>query len=158
MIEISLTKGKFAFIDDEDWDLVKNYKWYYNNNGYAETSIKQENGKHKTTGMHRLIINNNNPKIHIDHINHNGCDNEKYNLRLCTHQQNHMNQSSNKNSTSKYMGVNWEKSRKKWKSQIGFNNKRIFVGYFINEEDAARAYDNKAKELFGEFANLNFKL
>ena len=154
MIVIPLTQGKFSKIDSQDWDLIKDYSWYFAK-GYAVTAIKQENGKQKTLGMHRLILGLTDPKIQADHINHNGLDNCRSNLRICTQQQNLMNKSSHKNSTSKYLGVSWHKRDNKWRSNIGFNGKIIYLGYFTNEKDAAKAYNTKAIELFGEFANLN---
>jgi hypothetical protein len=95
------------------------------------------------------------PKIHTDHINHDKLDNRRINLRSCTNQQNHMNKSSNKDSTSKYLGVSWHKNANKWQSSIRFNGKQIHLGIFNNEQDAAKAYNLKAIELFGEFSNLN---
>jgi hypothetical protein len=153
-MEIPLTQGKFAKIDNEDYDLIKNHKWCYNK-GYAKTAITLSNGKQKLLSMHRVILGLTDSKIQCDHINHDGLDNTKKNLRPCTHQQSHMNKSSAKNSSSKYLGVSWHKNKDKWQSSIMFNNKQIHIGIFHNEEEAAKAYNNKAKELFGEFANLN---
>lgn len=105
--------------------------------------------------MHREIMDV--PKhLVCDHINHNGLDNRKNNLRTCTRQQNTHNQKPRKKGTSKYKGVDWNKRQKKWRARIYYRGKCHYLGYFNNEIDAALTYDKKAKELFGEFACLNF--
>jgi hypothetical protein len=154
MIVIPLTQGKFAKLDSEDYDIIKNYSWYYSN-GYAYTNITLPNDKQTTLRMHRLIMGLTDPKIQCDHINHDELDNRRINLRQCTNQENNRNRNCNKNSTSKYKGVCWYKRDNKWRSSIKFNNKQIHLGYFYDENEAAIAYNNKSKELFGEFANLN---
>lgn len=92
----------------------------------------------------------------VDHINNNSLDNRISNLRLISKKQNSYNTRPNKNSSSKYKGVAWDKPNSKWRSQIVFNGKKNHLGYFLDEMEAAKAYDKKAKELFGEFAYLNF--
>lgn len=142
-----------VLVDDEDYDWLNEYKWYISTHGYAITNIKINN-KQIGTKMHRLIMNE--PKnMEIDHIDGNKLYNCKNNLRIVTHHQNRMNRKSYKNSTSKFKGVNWCKATNKWQSQIRFNNKKIFLGRFINEKDAAKAYNERAKELFKEYAYLN---
>lgn len=91
----------------------------------------------------------------IDHIDRNRSNSKIENLREATHQQNCMNKKSAKNSSSIYKGVTWDKQHQKWRTQIVFNNKHYNLGRFINEKDAAITYNEKAIELFGEFANLN---
>lgn len=143
-------------IDDEDFELISRYKWYTQkgNNGiiYAATYSANNNNRIK---MHRLIMGITNPKIEIDHIDHDGLNNQKQNLRLCSHQQNSMNQRKTKG-TSKYKGVYWDKERNKRGVRIGYNYKKINLGRFDEQIDAAKAYDKKAIELFGEFAQTNF--
>ena len=158
---IPLTQGKVALVDDEDFDWLSQYKWcaikdskrsyiYY----VARTTPKQ-NGKQRMIMMHREILGL--PKgVQTDHRNGNGLDNQKANLRPATHQQNQFNRQSHHKGTSKYKGVGWHKSTQKWRAHIGFNCKLIHLGLFDDEKEAAKAYDCKAKELFGEFANLNF--
>jgi len=95
------------------------------------------------------------PKEEIDHKDRNPLNNRFDNLRPCTHRQNLMNQSSTAGSTSAFIGVSFSRSRKKWIAQISPSRRRIYLGRFDREEDAAMAYDAAARQHFGEFANLN---
>jgi len=105
--------------------------------------------------MHQEIMGAVEGKI-INHINHNGLDNRKANLRFATIQQNTWNQRKSRgNYNSRYKGVAWSKSRKKWRARITCNGKVTYIGYFDDEKAAAMAYDVRAKELFGDYAVLN---
>lgn len=141
-------------VDDEDFGKVSQYTWsisHRSNTKYVRTFPK---GKHLK--MERLVVFT--PKgMFIDHINHNGLDNRKENLRLCTHQQNMHNIRSRRGSTSKYKGVSWHGRDKYWVVQIVAAGKHYYIGYFQDEIKAAEAYDKTAKKLHGEFAVLNFK-
>jgi len=156
---IPLTRGKYAIVDPEDYERLNKHKWHTNigrNTCYAvRTAFKD--GKRIHTKMHRVIINA--PRhLLVDHINHNGLDNRKANLRTATIAQNNVNRASykTKNSPSKYKGVYWSKRDKKWQVQICHNNKRKHIGQFDNEIQAAKAYDEAAKKYHKEFAVLNF--
>ena len=92
--------------------------------------------------------------MHCDHINHNGLDNRKANLRLCTPQQNACNRRPLER-TSKYKGVSWDQYISRWRADIEHNGRHICIGCFDYEQDAAIAYDDYAIDLFGEFAWLN---
>lgn len=105
--------------------------------------------------MHRAIMRTPQGK-QIDHRNHDGLDNRRCNLRECSHIENMRNQLPQKTGTSRYKGVHWEKERGKWRAQIKHTCKQMRLGRYASEKDAAKAYDKKAKELFGEFAYLNF--
>ena len=145
---IPLTQGKFAIVDDEDYDYLMQWKWFAHcRHGiwYAKSGPKGL--------MHRLIMNA--PAgVEIDHINHIGLDNRKSNLRLCSHTENLQNQRPTKGCSSKYKGVH--RHGKKWEARITHNKKRMHIGYCECEIEAAEIYDKKAKELFGEFACCNF--
>ena len=106
--------------------------------------------------MHHLVIDI--PKgFFADHINHNGLDNRKANLRLATRTQNIWHRKKfKKPSRSQYKGVDWANDMKRWRARIRVNGKRIYIGSFENEIDAAKAYDNAAKKYHREFAVLNF--
>lgn len=144
-------QGKDFYFDKEDFDLVKDYTWRSDKFGYIYTGIPL-NGKIKTILMHRLIMNQTNPKIEIDHINGKENDNRKENLRSVTHQQNSMNKSLDKNNTSGHKGVHYCKSENKWKSYITFEGKRKNLGTFENLEEAVVARKEAEKKYYGEFA------
>ena len=105
--------------------------------------------------MHRVIINNKNTKMHTDHINGNGLDNRKINLRICTHSQNLMNRGASINNKIRYKGVSYIEKINKFRVQIMVNKKNTTIGYYINPIDAARAYNEAAIKFHQEFANLN---
>lgn len=156
MIEIPLVKGKsIALIDDEDFDLISRFKWtrLICNNG---NKIYVQSSTLPRICMHRLIMGLPPHPLVVDHRNHDGLDNRRSNLRVITKKQNQANRRSVRNSSSKYLGVSWNKKRKKFTAQIGLgNNKVICLGVFDNEIDAAKCYNEKAKIVHGEFANLN---
>jgi len=151
---IPLTQGKFALVDSADYyDLIK-YRWFAESSGktfYAIRSLPHQ----KKIKMHRHITNAPADLV-VDHIDHNGLNNCRSNLRLCTRAQNIRNAPLRNSGTSKYKGVSWFANGKKWVATIRSNNKRHHIGYFDNEITAAKAYDEKAKELHREFACLNF--
>lgn len=158
MKTIILTKGKFATVDDEDYNFLNQWKWHYQNAGYACRAewIGIINGieKSKCILMHRIILNTPSDK-HTDHINGNRLDNRRCNLRICNRKENQRNQLKQKNTSSKYKGVYWDKTKNKWFAGIKINRKTKYLGRWKNEEQAAWAYNKAAKKYFGEFAKLN---
>ncbi len=150
---IPLTKGRFAIVDAGDYDWLNQYKWHafvrQKKWLYAACQIKR-----KKIFMHRLIMKPP-PDMFIDHIDGNGLNNKRENLRICTPRQNAYNRKG-KSQGSKYKGIMWNKRTRKWVTQIKHCDKAMQIGSFNNQIDAAKAYDKKAKELFGEFAYLNF--
>lgn len=151
-IVIPLTRGKVAIIDNEDAALISQYKWQADRDGrtwYARRTISLPGGGRKTQKMHQLITGH--PRT--DHRNGDGLDNRRANLRRATKAQNNRNRRKTIG-YSKYKGVGWHENR--WCAQIKVNGKKIHLGRFISEEDAARAYDAAARREFGEFAALNF--
>lgn len=154
---ILLTQGKVAIVDDEDYDKISKHKWYAGKMGntyYAVRKSPRKHGKQRTLYMHNEILDI--PLgFETDHKNHCGLDNRKVNLRPCTRSENQHNR-KRQNGTSQYKGVHWDKDTKKWQSQIGLNGKTIHLGQFCLETVAAKTYDAKAIEIFGEFANTNF--
>lgn len=145
-------------VDDEDFEKVNKYKWHIDksrNKIYATTAIY--NNKVLTNVRVYRIILGDSYKL-IDHKDGNGLNNQKSNLRPCTHAQNMYNSGPKSNNTSGYKGVYYSKTRrgtKKYIAQIGINGKMKFIGCFYNPVDAAIAYNRVASELHGEFANLN---
>lgn len=158
MIEIPLTQGKIALIDDEDFVIVSKHKWYYaqesKNYGRAKTNIKKENGRGTTLKMHTLIMRP--PKgFEVDHINHNPLDNRRSNLRVVTRSQNQKNMNKMSTNKSGYKGVSHHKKSNKWQVHIMNNGNRVYLGLFVDLKVAAEAYNKAALELYGEYASLN---
>lgn len=148
MKRIPLTQGKFAIVDDEDYEGLMQWKWYAQRNRPA----RLENNK--TVFMYR-VINKTPDGMYTDHINGNPLDNQKINLRSVTYVQNSVNRKGRTNTFSKYKGVYWCKKRKKWVARLISNKKTIFFSRFKSEILAAKAYNKAAIELHGEYARLN---
>jgi hypothetical protein len=143
-------KNIIFLIDEEDYLKIKKYKWTLlitKGKYYARTDIF----------MHREILNlkNGGGKV-VDHIDRNGLNNMKSNLRICSKKQNSYNSRRNKKAFSIYKGVGKKKRYRGWRSLIHFEGKSYELGFYETEKEAAIAYDTKAKELFGEYAFLNF--
>jgi AP2 domain len=154
MKQIPLTKGKFALVDDEDYErLAAMGKWQCVGRGKKIYAIKMF-WKKKHVIMHRLIMNASDG-LEVDHRNGNGLDNQKSNLRVCGCIDNGKNLSKRSDNTSGFKGVNWHKQKSKWRARIQFDFKRIDVGYFDCPIEAARAYNAAALKYHKEFANLN---
>lgn len=148
-------KKYYALIDDKDYKKVNGNNWHIKKDKgmtYAETNIKVKS-HYKLFTLHRLVMGIKN----VDHINGNGLDCRRKNLRRATQHQNIMNRRANKKSTSKYKGVSYHKITKKWNAQIQVNGNKINLGYFNSERQAGKVYNKRAKQLFGKFANLNFR-
>jgi hypothetical protein len=158
---IPLTKGKFAIVDPEDYDRLRKDKWYAHDSKHTFYAVKSlTNGKtlpRRNMYMHHLLIDIP-PGMFPDHINHNGLDNRKANIRPATHTQNVWHRRKFKvQSRSRFKGVDWAKDMKRWRARIRVNGKRIYLGSFTDETDAAKAYDRAAKKYHGQFAVLNFE-
>ncbi len=150
---IPLTKGEFAIVDAEDFEWLNRYKWHTQTGGRTYYARSRKNGK--MIRMHRLITNA--PKgLVVDHINHNGTDNRKLNLRLCTYAENSHNRRCGRRGSSKYKGVSRCKKKELFLACIRCDGKYYHLGRFKSEIAAAKAYDKKAVQLYGEFAYLNF--
>ena len=165
MKKIKLTRGTFALVDDEDFEYLNQFNWqatarekkygpstfYF----YAARTTSRETGKMHIY-MHREILGlKPGDKTEVDHINHNGIDNQKSNLRVATRSQNMGNQNHH-GGTSCFKGVHWIEDRGKWSAQITKDREVFSMGHHESEAAAARAYDEKAFELFGDYSLLNF--
>jgi len=153
MKTIELTQGKQAIVDDSDYEYLMQWKWHYAH-GYAVRGVRK-NGKVTIVLMHRVILGAKTGE-QVDHINHDRLDNQRSNIRVCTHEQNQHNRSLNRNNTSGYKGVHWNKDCKKWLASIKVSYKRIHLGCFTDIILAAKTYDSAAKKHFGEYACTNF--
>lgn len=137
--QIKLTQGKYALVDDKDYNWLNQYKWCAVKLRKTYYAMRQEKGK--SVYMHRKILGlKPGDGKHTDHINYNGLNNCRCNLRIVTIQQNQFNKPNVK-------GYSWDKNINKWKTLIGFNNKSIYLGHFDNEKDAHKAY-LKAKQKY----------
>jgi len=144
--------GYDVLIDDEDFDLVSNYKWYVlkvKNLIYFRRIVS--NNKHVL--LHREITNAQ-KGVNIDHVNGNTLDNRKCNLRVCTTSQNAMNCKNRENNKSGYKGVSWDANHKKWQAKIMLKRKTMWLGYFTDAKDAYKAYCNASKEYHGEYGRV----
>lgn len=162
MKTIPLTQGKVALVDDEDFEWLNQWKWHYRKGhpnrekGYAGRSIFLGTGKRGTVLMHREILKVKKGQI-PDHHDGDGLNNQRSNLRVGNMKDNSANRSKVRSKcSSKYKGVSWHKASSYWRASIKKNQKWMHIGSFQTEEDAAKAYDKKASELFGTFAKLNF--
>ena len=153
-----LGQGKWTLLDVKDYYRLRFLKWVVYGNGtnlYAIRLRLTDPNKTSTVYMHREIMNPP-PDLVVDHRNCDGLDNRKQNLRFATHAQNTRNRRKKKNGSSQFLGVYFNKEKSTWDSQLMHNGKKIWVGRFDNEIDAAKAYDETARKYHGEFARLNF--
>lgn len=144
-VSIPLTNGGFALIDAQDLPLVESRTWRRGAGGYAESGNDR---------LHQVLVGRELPEI--DHHNRNRLDNRRCNLRPCTTSQNQANREALPHS-SRYKGVTMQRKTGRFEARIVFRRRSIYLGTFATESDAAKAYDHKAVELFGEFARLNFQ-
>lgn len=157
---IPLTKGQYAIVDPEDYERLAQHKWHASSERrtfYASRAVRGKDGKYHHLGMHREVL----PVaqgLFVDHINHNGWDNRKANLRLATRTQNVRNsvKRTREGWVSQYKGIAWRSKSQLWEALICVNYDHIFLGSFRTEIEAARAYDRAALRYHGEFASLNF--
>ena len=168
-------QGKFAQVDDSDFDWLNQWKWYYANTGYPTRSVltgykdptkvkNNKNGKNriiKKVQMHRLILNLTDPKIEGDHRDLNRLNCQRYNLRKATQKQNRRNRGIQFNNTSGYKGVikrKYGNGVNIYTTEINLTNEKIRFSSFKTPEESAVMYDLNAIKIFGEYANTNFPI
>jgi hypothetical protein len=156
-------KGQIVLIDEADWDRVREYVWWVSQNNHCRKKLINNSTYYayakmggKNVAMHRLILGHIPQGLETDHINGNGLDNRKMNLRTCTHSQNNRNKPKMKGTSSKYIGVSWHIHKNKWIAKIQKNGKAYYLGYFDSQLKAAIVRDRHAKYILGEYAKLIF--
>lgn len=151
---IKLTQDKFAKVSDIDYEYLNQFKWcaYKDGNSFYAIRSIRHNGKQTNIRMHRVILERIGYKLeHVDHIDHNGLNNTRENIRPCTSQENKCNRTKQKNNTSGFKGVSWHKASGKWETRIGMNGKTKYLGLFDDPKDAAEAYKQAARKLHKDF-------
>lgn len=165
-VEVTLLRGQIALVDASDLERVQGFKWYAVRQGCCrrgkqytyDTHIVCARINHRTTYLHRFLLDAPRGKV-VDHVNGNPLDNRRANLRICERSQNNANSRVPSNSSSGYKGVGLYKPKSwtvaKWRAQIQKDGVKKVIGYFDSAEDAAKAYDEEAVRMFGEFAKTN---
>jgi hypothetical protein len=156
---IDLGEGRHTILDPPDFYRLNNFRWYAEGEGeliYALRTVISAREKSRTVRMHRLIMNAPANRL-VDHRNGDGLDNRRENLRLATPTQNMQNRRKTRRKTSsRFVGPTFVKRRGDWSSRLSYKGKRIWLGYFDSEVEAAKAYDKAARKYHKEFARLNF--
>lgn len=156
MVEIELTQGFNAIVDDCDFEALSHHRWFAvvvsDTLVYAATKIRGN-----TAYMHNILMPHD-KQYQVDHYDWNGLNNVRANLRIVSCSSNMQNRRKLPGTTSKYLGVCKHFKSGKWHAQIKFNHVKMSLGYFDNEEEAAKVYDAKALELHGERARTNVSL
>jgi hypothetical protein len=159
MREVPLTRGLVAVVDDEDYHLVSVRKWHAQKPTQGRTFYARAERRSGEDGgrwfhMHRVIAGAPDG-LDVDHVDGNGLNNRRSNLRLCTRQENCCNRPGNRVATSRFKGVSWSSKSQKWKSQIRIDGTLLFLGYYDSELAAACAYDSVATVAQGKYAWRN---
>jgi hypothetical protein len=159
MKSIPLSQGQVASVDDEDYERVLACNWHAvksvrGRTFYAGTNTSRKSGKKRIIFLHHFILGV--FGIEVDHINGDGLDNRKSNLRLATHLENGSNLPKQKNRSSRFKGVSWSKLTERWEAYICPRGRKIHLGLFEDESRAAKSYDASAERHYGKFARLNF--
>ena len=156
MKTIPLTKRLSTLVDDSDFDFLNQWRWcaQKTKHGFYVKRAEEKGGKHKTIYMHRMLC----AGKKVDHKNHDSLDNQRHNLRPASHAENIHNSRIQRNNTSGFKGVAWDRSRNKWVAYIKVNMRHTTLGRFDTRKTAAEAYDYAAVNNFGRFACTNASL
>lgn len=154
---IQLTQGKVAIVDDEDAELLGRYKWYASKDRrtfYALTKVRTSEGCRTSLSMHRLIMSPVSVGVQVDHIDGNGLNNRRDNLRLCSNMENHRNRKLSSVSVTGFKGVSWSSRDEKYIASIRVEGKLEHLGSFDSKDEAHAAYCSAATLYYGKFANF----
>ncbi len=155
---IQLTQGCLTKVDAAFYEWLNAYSWSVHVSKryvYAQTAIRQPNGKQKTIFMHRMILGLTKKGEIADHINHDGLDNRMANLRKSTYVTNGYNRVKSQGTKNIYKGVFWHKNKMQWLVQIVVNKQQMFLGYYDDPKEGAKVWNEAAKKYHCEFAVLN---
>jgi hypothetical protein len=153
---IPLTQNQNAIVDAADFEWLSQWNWVANWNPLAQCFYAMRTApNHLFIAMHRQILGCTKSE-EADHRNHNTLDNRRKNIRKCSPSQNQANRRIQRNNTSGFCGVSWNKRNSKWRVRVVVNRKEIHVGTFNSAEEGGHAYDIAATKYFGPFAHLNF--
>lgn len=150
--QIPLSRGKFALVDDTDFDWLNQWEWCATAGGYAMRRVTNADGSSTYIYMHRLITGAG-ENVFADHINHDTLDNRRCNLRIATPGESMRNIRARQGRSSVFKGVTLTKGR--WLARIQIDGRTVPLGVFLTQRDAALAYNEAAIRLHGEFAHLN---
>jgi len=155
MKRIPLTQGKVAVVDDDEFEELAKYKWYALSRVHTHYAVRKQRAEARQimVSMHRVVLDAKHWQ-HIDHVNGNGLDNRRANLRICTRSQNSANCYWHNGKRLLTRGIRFKSGR--WEAYIRRQGKILYLGRFTFKEQAAKAYDRAAIESFGEFARLNY--
>lgn len=148
MKKIKLTQGKFALVDDQDFESLNKFKWHFERYARRTTNLL---GKHTNWRMHWSVIGKPLKGLEVDHINGDKLDNRRENLRVVTSRQNQCNTGKYRNNTSGYKGVHWQKRSKRWETKIKIYGYTKYLGTFLTKEEAYKVYCEANKKYHGEY-------
>lgn len=154
MKEIPLTQGMVALVDDEDYEDASRFSWFALANGRVTYAARHGEGR-QTVYMHNSVLGSR-AGFQVDHANGNGLDNRRMNLRWATKVEQGRNRQCYRNNVAGLKGVQRVQQSNRWRARITFDGRTHNLGCFDVPEDAARAYDSKAREVFGDFARVNY--
>ncbi len=156
MKKIELNNGKFALVDDEDYAYLSRFNWSLSCGRYVVLQIYQHNGKSVSLSMPEFLIKKEFFWQDFIYKNKNPLDNRKENIMLGDHSSRlSYSRKRTAKTSSQFKGVAWSKQKQRWRARINFHQKEIHIGFFINEIEAAEAYNKKAREIYKEFAYQN---
>lgn len=157
MKEIPLTQGKVALVDDTDYEQISAFRWHAIQRASGLWYAARNSGRRGHKELMHCVIAQMSRRGLVDHRDGDGLNNTRFNLRPCTASQNQMNRKHNTSAICKFKGI-WKTPAGTYQARVETGGRRFFLGTFHSEDEAARAYDAKATELFGEFAHLNFSV